>query len=453
MRRSGISRGKIRMLGTSQQQSNSFTPPAVSSKILHGKSLEEHQLHGKEELQEELQGGCGLGDKLTYLLGTDKRDVSLDPQGGSIAPALIMEGLIPCAPFRPSVAITVKVLEVYRVAHARCPQLAIQSLVKTLCDLHRKLREDGSEIPWLRLVFVEAEAHMSSLHVQTRGMSFVVARSTRMEILEQTWSLCWDSRRNIPILVMRATTIIVTGRRSTSGLRSILQMMPKEAIKSNESNLCANRWKSMVEDVTAKMWGIFDETGIFLCLCRHGLIEHPRHNIDNGYDVGCDFQTTIKNSQQCNFQYLVGAFHGHAHNHLCQLSMLATYVLGLACKDLEGLSGSTPFCSILIQGTGKFIANNYKQAVDILKRKMHFAGSKDQTEILEMKYVQKLVNLDASHTKYLVVAGEAKKAQASDAPYTPGVPEAELARHHAREKVDQDLEAVHKLEEKLGISD
>ncbi|KAJ6448986.1 hypothetical protein C8R45DRAFT_849977 [Mycena sanguinolenta] len=43
---------------------------------------------------------------------------------------------MPCAPWTPSVAITVRVLEVYRVAHSRCPQLAIKSFVKTLCDLH-----------------------------------------------------------------------------------------------------------------------------------------------------------------------------------------------------------------------------------------------------------------------------------------------------------------------------
>jgi hypothetical protein len=55
--------------------------------------------------------------------------------------------------------------------------------------------------------------------------------------------------------------------------------------------------------------------------------------------------------------------------------------------------------------------------------------------------------------KYAVVAGEARKAQAGDAPYTPGVSKAELARRHAREKVDRDLEAVQELEEKLGISD
>jgi hypothetical protein len=28
----------------------------------------------------------------------------------------------------------------------------------------------------------------------------------------------------------------------------------------------------MVNDITAKMWGVFDETGIFLALCRHGFV-------------------------------------------------------------------------------------------------------------------------------------------------------------------------------------
>ena len=28
----------------------------------------------------------------------------------------------------------------------------------------------------------------------------------------------------------------------------------------------------MINDITAKMWGIFDETGIFLALCRHGFV-------------------------------------------------------------------------------------------------------------------------------------------------------------------------------------
>jgi len=28
----------------------------------------------------------------------------------------------------------------------------------------------------------------------------------------------------------------------------------------------------MINEITAKMWGIFDETGIFLALCRHGFV-------------------------------------------------------------------------------------------------------------------------------------------------------------------------------------
>ncbi|KAJ7104926.1 hypothetical protein C8R44DRAFT_639890, partial [Mycena epipterygia] len=44
-----------------------------------------------------------------------------------------------------------------------------------------------------------------------------------------------------------------------------------------------------------------------------------------GYDIGCKFGTTIKNSplgaraKELNFRMLVGAFHGHTHNRKCQL--------------------------------------------------------------------------------------------------------------------------------------
>jgi hypothetical protein len=28
----------------------------------------------------------------------------------------------------------------------------------------------------------------------------------------------------------------------------------------------------MINEITARMWGIFNETGIFLALCRHGFV-------------------------------------------------------------------------------------------------------------------------------------------------------------------------------------
>jgi hypothetical protein len=85
-------------------------------------------------------------------------------------------------------------------------------------------------------------------------------------------------------------------------------------------------------------------------------------DLGKGYDIGCRMKTTINNSSlgpkacAANHTCLVGAFHGHAHNRLCQLTFLATYVEGLGLEDLEGcerffsvsnaLASSTRYSSI-----------------------------------------------------------------------------------------------------------
>lgn len=64
-------------------------------------------------------------------------------------------------------------------------------------------------------------------------------------------------------------------------------------------------------------------------------------DLGGGYDIGCQFKTTLDNSalsprvHSLNHTCLVGAFHGHAHKHLCQLYHLATYIPGLGLEDLE----------------------------------------------------------------------------------------------------------------------
>ncbi|KAF9033503.1 hypothetical protein BDZ89DRAFT_896752, partial [Hymenopellis radicata] len=76
----------------------------------------------------------------------------------------------------------------------------------------------------------------------------------------------------------------------------------------------------MKADLVAKMWGIFEETGIFLALCRHGFVLVVADMIKSGelaqyglavtahllkvlggklgcgYDIGCQFGTTVKKS-------------------------------------------------------------------------------------------------------------------------------------------------------------
>ena len=54
----------------------------------------------------------------------------------SVPAAFVCEGIISCAPHLATLAVTVRVLELYRIASLRCPHLAINSFVKALCDLH-----------------------------------------------------------------------------------------------------------------------------------------------------------------------------------------------------------------------------------------------------------------------------------------------------------------------------
>ncbi|KAG6838483.1 hypothetical protein C0991_011262, partial [Blastosporella zonata] len=180
----------------------------------------------------------------------------------------------------------------------------------------------------------------------------------------------------------------------------------------------------MNDKSTAKSWGIFDKNGMFLSLCRHGfvllladmvqsgelskyalsmaevILEVFGSDIGAGYDIGCRFKTTLNRSplgplaQQLHYHSLVGSFHGHAHNRLCQLANLATYVVGMGLEDLEGcehffsksnaLAPSICYASAFHRqqkiveyvahidtfetqrNLGKFIVDNYYQALQIL---------------------------------------------------------------------------------------
>ncbi|KAJ7784074.1 hypothetical protein B0H14DRAFT_3095688 [Mycena olivaceomarginata] len=472
-----------------------------------------------------------------------------------------MQGLVPCSPWKPTAAITTRVLEVYRVAHARCPQLAIQAFVKTLCDLHgvpyrpylreqteaRLLHRLGRDsFAWrvkhdcpacMYKLEGEDELIFDVLVTQDGGNSLkrVLQRNkVESEPGDGPEFVVGESKEYTDNRDASDWYFLAREKVNELAKHRIAERMPMEAIE-DKTNPCAERWKNMIEDVTAKMWGIFDETGIFVCLCRHGfgelakyplavteaLLEHLGERTGAGYDVGCDFQTTLKNSPlgECakckNFRCLVGAFHGHAHNRLCQLCFLATYVEGLGLEDLEGcerfFSGSNGLAKSCRYASrfhrqqeitayvkhydtfhtyanlSKFLCDNYKQALGILKtehkirqfmakeeianyqvfhdwleeEKVFLLGlqeeSKDQTETLEMEYVQKLVNLDTS--RYVIFSDRIGYSQVfqckicDNTTYTPGTSKAELARRRGKEKVEHDLEAVQELEERLGIVD
>lgn len=123
--------------------------------------------------------------------------------------------------------------------------------------------------------------------------------------------------------------------------------------------------------------------------------------IGGGYDIGCKFATTLKNSElgdrASKLQYtpLVGAFHGHAHNHICQLLHLATYVEGMGLEDLEGCERFFSKSNALASSVRYSSAFHHKQRiVEYIKHTDAFETSQNlSTSLLSMTSLQPPIDL------------------------------------------------------------
>ncbi|KAJ3918492.1 hypothetical protein F5877DRAFT_67325 [Lentinula edodes] len=141
---------------------------------------------------------------------------------------------------------------------------------------------------------------------------------------------------------------------------------------------CEEKWHNALDKNTGKSWAKFDENGIFLLICRHGLVlsladmvksgekakyslasmhhfleAERQHRISNGedvppkgklcfaYDIGCTNSKTVHCSPLASLAnymgYLpaVGTMHGYAHEWACQLNFLLLYQTGTGLEDGE----------------------------------------------------------------------------------------------------------------------
>ncbi|KAJ7890953.1 hypothetical protein B0H14DRAFT_3081615 [Mycena olivaceomarginata] len=411
---------------------------------------------------------------------------------------------MPCAPWKPSVAIATRVLELYRTTHIRCPQLAIQSFVKSLCDLHAL----GRNTPNWRLKHT-CPACMYKLEGEDELIFSMLFNMDGNDSLKRVLKrLKTDRSEEEPTAepsIERDDSrdggedYFLRWERVDRWVRSrVEEILPTDASRSfsffgHSANInpCSGRWKNMINDVTSKMWGIFDETGIFLALCRHGFALVVADMVRSGelskYPLAV-VESTLKNSELGDkartnrFKSLVRSFHGHAHNRLCQLSFLATYVEGLGLEDLKGCERYFSRSNALaksVRYASKFhrrqeITTFMKQIDDLevwmqeegvedydtfhvwLEEEKEYllgldAGLPKKRELtLEMEYLQKLVNLEGSQKHVTTIRAAERAAQADGADYSPA-PISHVARRHAIEQRNRDIELVEDLEQKLGV--
>ncbi|KAI0739797.1 hypothetical protein C8Q80DRAFT_1222084 [Daedaleopsis nitida] len=192
-----------------------------------------------------------------------------------------------------------------------------------------------------------------------------------------------------------------------------------------EATPCATNWKAASSEETKRMWGMFEERGIFGCACQHGIIlwiadmvrsgELAKYGIAVvakilcmirckvllGYNIGCAFEETVKRSSlgpefvASGSRFCVNAFHGYSHSYQCQVQHHPNSITGIGIEDLETMerifSGSnklapvtryaSAYCRHLLidlyyrqwdhekySNIGLMLHNNYRQALDIIKQ-------------------------------------------------------------------------------------
>ncbi|KAG1831413.1 hypothetical protein F4604DRAFT_1946633 [Suillus subluteus] len=449
----------------------------------------------------------------------EKLLLKISSRDRTIASAMVRQGVMPCSPISPVVGITLETLEFYRVAHLRSPHLSIQAFVKTMSDLrgvefHRHLSRQFSIAFDLyhQIRRTVASVLMTSLQRDSPDWRLKHACPACTYLLTDEDQLrfkmlyAMDGNDSLKRVIRRSlnddddnnntpgtSSELPTGQLFVSDrylARDFVDQFSQDASRNSgqenapEENSCEGRWKNMDDSKTQKAWGIYDETGIFVAVCRHGfclvitdmvqsgeLAKYPLavvsklldafgDNLGGGYDIGCQFNTTLNNSsigalaRSLHHTCLVGAFHGHAHRRLCQLFSLTTYIKGLGIEDLEtcertfsksnSLASPLRYTSIfhrkqaidsyfehnddleVFSNLSNFLYGNYKQALDILtngndvlpnamrdlgvtdvgvfeswleEEKAYLKGltREPEEETLQMEYWQRLVSLGASN--------------------------------------------------------
>ncbi|KAI6142816.1 hypothetical protein BKA82DRAFT_4331420 [Pisolithus tinctorius] len=364
--------------------------PALTSSYLewsHAQASTPARGHFAERAEaEDLGNGSSAGTWRVHVV-----DVFHDSY---IASALMRQGFMPCSPIRPSVAITINALELYRVACLRSPHFSIQAFVKTICDL-----QGVAFRRYLSCQFsIALDLYLNILNGVEALVMEALSRTSDNWRLQHACPACtyelkdephlkfkilyaMDSNDSLKRILCRiaededshelpTTQKVPTTRYlSREFVDSFAQSAPiqstSKGVETGDENPCAGHWKNMDEQKTKQTWGVYDETGIFLAICRHGmslliadmvqsgeLAKYPiavvsrlmkvfGADLGGGYDIGCQFSTTLaksvigKDVEQNRHSCLVPAFHGHDHQRLCQLSHLTVYTEGLGLEDLE----------------------------------------------------------------------------------------------------------------------
>ncbi|KAI0371593.1 hypothetical protein BV20DRAFT_1035224 [Pilatotrama ljubarskyi] len=329
----------------------------------------------------------------------------------SLAESLVLNGYLSTTPIRPSMAVSLKTLELFRRIRLFKASFSMEAFAK-LIPYRRTIRNVISDT---------FDIYLAILRAVKKQVDGALGRDTPDWRLAdeppQTFSrmYCMDGNNSLK----RMRTL---GGRKTGDSRIFEDsdyFLPKEYVERFAHE------KAAQSDEKKRSWDIFDETGIFASACRHGFIlwiidmvhsgelaKYPLATISKaldvvgertvcGYDVGCALVKTVNKSSLAarfaalNSRLCVNAFHGYSHEYSCQVRHHPICIEGMGLEDLETLerifSASNQLAAVtrytspyrrrvLIDAffqqwddekylnLGKMLYNNYRQALTIIRK-------------------------------------------------------------------------------------
>ncbi|KAJ7738548.1 hypothetical protein B0H14DRAFT_3097444 [Mycena olivaceomarginata] len=308
---------------------------------------------------------------------------------------------MPPTPLHPTVVITVRTLKLFCVVQLRCPHLGVQAFVRGLCDLHSLAPRH-----YLSSHFSTAFDIYFSIHAEVnKRVKVALGRDTPNWRLKNSCPAClnnslkrfchanasnepqyisvpgaskeWCDTRQAPgDHYLSWDEVDVWAKNEVDEvMRDFVQRSGKD---EDEGAGCEERWGNMKEDVTARVWGMYDETGIFPALCCHGFVlvvvdmvqsgelskygfavlSHPISmlgEVTMGHDIGCKTAKMVKAyprlgplAAKNNFKSIVRAFHCLGHGRLCSICNMSMY----DCENCESyFSKSNVLASIMRYST------------------------------------------------------------------------------------------------------
>ncbi|KAF8317008.1 uncharacterized protein EI90DRAFT_3134060 [Cantharellus anzutake] len=305
-----------------------------------------------------------------------------DPDETSTTIALLRSGYIPPTPVNPTVAISIRSLELLHGLMRSLLNFSVQSFARLLADLHCMSRNVVYQ-PYLRTqVALAFDAYYSIVRRVNTFVKHVMGHDKLDYCLKNSCPACHYQLHDEPEHLVE---FIVTGDGNTSLLhlphryesdnrifysdyylpRSEVDVFENTKKQNSTTGTndplpesCAG-WKNsrpMPQTMKAGSLGVMDETGVFLVICRHGIVQFIMDMVRSGelakypvaaanklvstfgrnilfaYDIGCTFSVTLAHSAvsdaacQANFTSCTGSFHGVAHS----------FKKGVGIEDGEG---------------------------------------------------------------------------------------------------------------------